>query len=170
MLNGVTNLFSREMRTLVKPVYQRFFHNLMALVTFVLGMSALYYGFEKRTIREYASEEIRWILKIFLCITIVTSSIAALKSGYQQFKDVVGTTRESILPEKSWKFCRFRLWKFIVRKQTVCVVWINKILRDWMQSLESCANVHLYSKRYFFYRVHSTVNTTFLLIQLHFCA
>ncbi|XP_037049821.1 uncharacterized protein LOC119084089 [Bradysia coprophila] len=101
MLNGVTNLFSREMRSLVKPVYQRFFHNLMALVTFVLGMAALYYGFEKRTIREYATEEVRWILKIFLCITIVTSSIAALKSGYQQFKDVIGTTRESILPEKS---------------------------------------------------------------------
>ncbi|KAJ6648538.1 hypothetical protein Bhyg_03768, partial [Pseudolycoriella hygida] len=31
MMNGVTNLFSREMRALIKPVYQRFFHNLMAL-------------------------------------------------------------------------------------------------------------------------------------------
>lgn len=100
MLNGVTNLFSREMRTLVKPVYQRFFHNLMALVTFVLGMAALYYGFEKRTVSAYATTEIVWILKIFLCITIITSSLAALKSGYQQFKDVVGV-RERIFPEKS---------------------------------------------------------------------
>lgn len=100
MLNGVANLFSREMRTLVKPVYQRFFHNLMALVTFVLGMAALYYGFNKRTVEAYATEEIRWILKIFLCITVITSSLAALKSGYQQFKDVVGI-RERTFQEKS---------------------------------------------------------------------
>lgn len=100
MLNGVTNLFSREMRKMIKPVYQRFFHNLMALVTFVLGMAALYYGIEKRTIRSYATEEICLILKIFLCITIVTSSIAALRSGYEQLKDVV-STRGGILPEKS---------------------------------------------------------------------
>lgn len=72
----------------------------MALVTFVLGMSALFYGFEKRTVTNYASEEVCWTLKIFLCITIVTSSLAALKSGYQQFKDVIGI-REGIFPEKS---------------------------------------------------------------------
>lgn len=84
----------------MKPVYQRFFHNLMALVTFVLGMAALYYGFNKRTVKAYATDEIRWTLKIFVCITIVTSSLAALKSGYQQFKDVVGI-RERIFPEKS---------------------------------------------------------------------
>lgn len=99
MLNGVTNLFSREMRKVVKPVYQRFFHNLMALVTFVLGMAALYYGFDKRTVSAYATEGIRWILKIFLCITIVTSSLAALKSGYEQFKDAVGIN-DRIFPEK----------------------------------------------------------------------
>lgn len=101
MLNGVTNLFSFEMRKLLKPVYQRFFHNCMALVTFVLGMAALYYGFDKRTVSTYATEEIRWILKIFLCITIITSSLAALKSGYQQFKDVVGIREGGIFPEKS---------------------------------------------------------------------
>lgn len=100
MLNGVTNLFSREMRKIVKPVYQRFIHNLMALTTFVLGMSALYYGFDKRTISTYASDEIRWILKLFLCLTIITSSLAALKSGYEQFKDIIGT-REGIFPEKA---------------------------------------------------------------------
>lgn len=72
----------------------------MALATFVLGMSALYYGFEKRTISTYATEEIRWILKLFLCITIFTSSLAALKSGYEQFKDIVGS-REKNYPEKA---------------------------------------------------------------------
>lgn len=90
MLNGVTNLFSREMRTIIKPVYQRFFHNLMALTTFVLGMASLYHGFDKSTVRTYATEELRWILKGFLCITIVCSSLAALKSGYKQFRGVIG--------------------------------------------------------------------------------
>lgn len=95
MLNGVTNLFSSEMRKLVKPVYQRFFHNLMALVTFVLGMASLFYGFDKKTVKNYASEEVCWTLKIFLCITIITSSLAALKSGYKQLKDVIGIREKS---------------------------------------------------------------------------
>lgn len=73
----------------------------MALATFVLGMAALYYGCDKRTVSAYATEDMRWILKIFLCITIFTSSFAALKSGYEQLKDVIGIRMNTIFPEKS---------------------------------------------------------------------
>ncbi|GAB0094711.1 hypothetical protein DMENIID0001_100360 [Sergentomyia squamirostris] len=90
LINGVTNLYSNEMSKFIRPVFQRFFHNLVALTTFVLGMASLYYGYEKRWVRSIASVEICWMLKIFGIFTIIFSSLAAIRNAYGQFRGAIG--------------------------------------------------------------------------------
>ncbi|XP_059620461.1 uncharacterized protein LOC132264325 [Phlebotomus argentipes] len=89
LVNGITNLYAKELSRFIRPVFQRFFHNLMALATFVLGMASLYYGYEKRWVRNIASDEICWMLKIFGCFTIIFSSVAAIRNGYEQLRNIV---------------------------------------------------------------------------------
>lgn len=43
MLNGISALFSVELRTYFRPLYWKFLHNLTGIVAFVLGKNILFY-------------------------------------------------------------------------------------------------------------------------------
>ncbi|XP_055300560.1 transmembrane reductase CYB561D2-like isoform X2 [Sitodiplosis mosellana] len=80
MLNGVSALWAAELRTYVKPVYLKFAHNLNGIAAFVLGMVALYFGYDKGFMEKNSREDIRMWLQALAIITIILSLIGALRS------------------------------------------------------------------------------------------
>lgn len=114
MLNGVTALFSVELKKRVKPIYFKMAHNITGMAAFVLGksvkllnlcresglfhqlnvqlfipgMTALHFGYDRKYMIKNSREDIRMWLQIFAIITIVLSIVGALRSLLKQLRIV----------------------------------------------------------------------------------
>lgn len=86
--NGVFNLYNQELAKYVKPVYQKAFHNVLGIVTFVIGMVSIYYGYNFRFVKNLVPAVMCDTLQIFTIITIVLSVYGALRALYFQLKQM----------------------------------------------------------------------------------
>lgn len=51
MLNGISALFSVELRTYFRPLYWKFLHNLTGIVAFVLGKNILFFFYDNLSLK-----------------------------------------------------------------------------------------------------------------------
>lgn len=112
MLNGISALWSIELRAFLKPLYWKFIHNLAGITAFVLGkvlknecfsiseftsifmktgMVTLYHGYDKKYMIKNSREDIRMWLQAAAIATIVLSTIGALRTFYVQIRSICAT-------------------------------------------------------------------------------
>lgn len=104
MVNGMSALWSVEMRKYVSPVYSKFFHLVVGLTAFVLGewqrrwinppfwkiktskimsvsgMVALFFGYDRKYMIKNSQEGVRMSLQALAIITIILSLIGAMRT------------------------------------------------------------------------------------------
>lgn len=116
-LNGTIALWAPEIRKWIKPVYSRWFHNVIGIIAFAIGMASIRYncdyycqheickfelficsshGYDLRDFRTRSTVPYMYALKWAAYITTVLSLIGAIKSLYEQTKGVVLTVKNSL--------------------------------------------------------------------------
>ncbi|XP_055599093.1 transmembrane reductase CYB561D2-like [Uranotaenia lowii] len=89
MCNGLGALYATELRMSIKPIYLKFGHSLLGLITFVIGMSAIVLGFDFRVFRENSTPELQTTLKVFTILVIFLSVPGALRTIASQVKTMM---------------------------------------------------------------------------------
>jgi len=100
-LNGTLALWAPEIRRWIKPVYSKFFHNVIGIVAFAVGMASISYGYDLHDFANRSTLQIRHALKWAAYITAVLSLIGAVRSLYGQAKGVILTTKNSLSSSSS---------------------------------------------------------------------
>lgn len=90
LLNGVSAMWSPQLRAWLRPVFTKSVHNLCGLLAFVVGMVSQLYGYDTGRVVRASTPEIRVALQIAAAVTIVLSTFGALKSLCGQLRDMFG--------------------------------------------------------------------------------
>lgn len=77
------------MRKLIHPLYLKFFHNLIGISCFVIGMITLYYGYKRKFMRNNTTFETRVFLSIATLSTASITACGALRTLYYQGASLV---------------------------------------------------------------------------------
>ncbi|KAG4072275.1 hypothetical protein HA402_004207 [Bradysia odoriphaga] len=88
-LNGTIALWAPEIRKWIKPVYSRWFHNVIGIIAFAIGMASISHGYDLRDFSRRSTVPIMYALKWAAYVTAVLSLIGAVKSLYEQTKGVI---------------------------------------------------------------------------------
>jgi cytochrome b-561 domain-containing protein 2 len=89
MLSGISALFSIELRKKVKPIYSKFIHTFLTLVSFSTGMVSIVIAYyTKSWLRRDDPGEIRFWIAAFTIVTILITVIAPLKTMWHQLKSI----------------------------------------------------------------------------------
>ncbi|XP_031624356.1 cytochrome b561 domain-containing protein 2-like [Contarinia nasturtii] len=81
MFNGIFALWAVELKKYFRPIYLKLAHNLNGLIAFVLGMTSLYFGYDKGFMKLNSREDIRLWLQALAIITILLSLVGAIRSS-----------------------------------------------------------------------------------------
>lgn len=88
LINGTLALFSIELKNYLKPIKTKFFHNLVGTSAFVVGMIALFFGYEYDFLfNGTPPEAVRWCQAVAI-ITIILSLFGAIRSMTTQAKSI----------------------------------------------------------------------------------
>lgn len=79
-LTGIFAFFSVELRRIIRPVLFKLLHNFLGIGCFVIGMTSLLYGYEKKWMKINASDEMTLTCVIFTYAITVFSLVGALGS------------------------------------------------------------------------------------------
>lgn len=109
LCNGVSALWSVELRNIFRPVLIKAIHNTAGIVAIVLGsinlrhtvfipyyyihftgLVSLYYGYDKKFMRTNSDVNIRFTLKIIAVVCVIFSLIGAFQSLCRQMKIIFG--------------------------------------------------------------------------------
>ena len=82
LCNGITSLFSTELRKYIKPVYSKCSHYFLGASCFILGMTAIILGYEKRIYHQNSTPEILTMLTCFTSLVIILSMIGTIRKVY----------------------------------------------------------------------------------------
>ncbi|CAD6997453.1 uncharacterized protein LOC101448760 [Ceratitis capitata] len=82
MLSGLLALFSKNLRRILSPLFNKGFHNLVGFGTFVTALVAQFYGYE------FFHHSLSWsfinVLQVVTLVSLVLTSIGPLKALYQK--------------------------------------------------------------------------------------
>lgn len=88
LINGTLALFSIELKNYFKPIKTKFFHILIGTSAFVVGMIALFFGYEFDFFFEGTPlEAVKWCQAVAV-ITIILSLFGAIRSLVTQAKSI----------------------------------------------------------------------------------
>lgn len=87
-LQGSTVFYSVKMKNLIKPVYNKALHNLTSILCLAVGMTSLIYGYQKRTMKQNATDEVRSFLITTAIVTTILSIIGAFKSCWNHIQNI----------------------------------------------------------------------------------
>lgn len=88
MISGLAALYSQKLKQFLSPLLNKTFHNLLGLVTFVLALTAQYYGYETGFFVRKTTEDFRILMKCIILMTLILSSVGPLKSLYHKLMNV----------------------------------------------------------------------------------
>ena len=88
---GISAYFSQKLKIYYKPLYVKIFHNVIATVTFITGMSSIIIAyFTKNTIIEHdPGNDVRFWMAGFTSITLLITLIGPFKTLANQIKAVL---------------------------------------------------------------------------------
>ncbi|RZC34800.1 cytochrome b561 domain-containing protein 1 [Asbolus verrucosus] len=86
---GVASAKAYHLKSILRPVWFKFAHNLFGLLGYLFGLTSLCYGLRKRTFRENTTYESQVATTVVIAVVGAWSIIAALRSGYNQLKNVI---------------------------------------------------------------------------------
>lgn len=89
IVNGLANLYNQELAKWIKPVYQKAVHNILGIVTFVIGMVSIYYSYNFRWVTSRIPAQMCDTLRILTIVTLVLSLFGALRALYLQMKQML---------------------------------------------------------------------------------
>ncbi|XP_055300562.1 transmembrane reductase CYB561D2-like [Sitodiplosis mosellana] len=89
MFNGISALWSIKLKKYARPVYFKLAHNLTGTTAFILGMIALFIGYDKGYMKKNSSDEIRLGLQILAIITVILSLIGAWRTAINHIRNVM---------------------------------------------------------------------------------
>lgn len=84
---GIAALYATKLRLIIPPVFVKFIHNLIGTACFTFGMVALYYGYERKFMIRNSTPEAATFMAWLTIITLILSSVGALRSLIQQGRD-----------------------------------------------------------------------------------
>lgn len=87
MVNGISALWSIELKNYARPVYFKLAHNLHGIVAFLLGMTALYFGYDKCYMQSYSREDIRLFLQVLLVLSVSLTLIGASRAALNHIRN-----------------------------------------------------------------------------------
>ncbi|XP_033220130.1 cytochrome b561 domain-containing protein 2-like [Belonocnema kinseyi] len=83
-LLGVFAFFAFRLRKMLRPVIFKFLHNFLGVFCFVIGMTSLLYGLEKRWMKNNATEGMAKTCIIFTYVITLFSLFGAIRSLFNQ--------------------------------------------------------------------------------------
>ena len=83
-LLGVFALFAVRLRHMVRPVILKFFHNFLGIFCFVIGMTSMLYGLEKRWMKKNSTNDMTKTCIIFTYAITLFSLFGAIRSLFYQ--------------------------------------------------------------------------------------
>lgn len=75
---------------IARPVLFKFLHNILGIAGYVIGMISLIYGYYTHWFVYYTSAETRIVASVATGIVTVWPLYAALRSCYEQFRNLIG--------------------------------------------------------------------------------
>lgn len=88
MINGISTLWSIKLKKFARPVYFKLIHNLNGMLAFVLGMVALYFGYDKCYMKDNSRADIRMWLQALAILTIALTLIGAWRATLNHLRNV----------------------------------------------------------------------------------
>uniref|UniRef100_A0A1A9W6U3 ascorbate ferrireductase (transmembrane) n=1 Tax=Glossina brevipalpis TaxID=37001 RepID=A0A1A9W6U3_9MUSC len=89
MISGLSALYSQKVKQFLSPLFNKTFHNLLGLITFVLALVAQYYGYQKGFFIRKTTEDFQILMKCIILISLILSSIGPIKSLYYKLNNVI---------------------------------------------------------------------------------
>lgn len=89
-MSGVTALFSIELMEHVKPVLNKFFHDLLGVLTFVFGLTTLIIAYKTKSFLQVNDPgEMRIIMIWLISIVIILTLIATFRTLWNHTKTII---------------------------------------------------------------------------------
>lgn len=90
MVSGLASLFSTSLRTFLSPLLNKTFHNILGMVTFVLALSAQYYGYDTHLFSHHVpTKDFVILMKCLTLISLVLSCLGPLKSLIYRISNII---------------------------------------------------------------------------------
>lgn len=84
ILSGCSALFSGKLKSFLRPIFSKFFHNLFAIVSFVFGIVAMIIAYNTRSFaRNYDPGNIRYVMIGLLSCILIFTLIGPLKTLFK---------------------------------------------------------------------------------------
>ncbi|KAI8121532.1 hypothetical protein CVS40_7390 [Lucilia cuprina] len=116
--SGLSALFSTRFKKLLSPLLNKTFHNILGIGTFVVALSAQYYGYETGFFsRKAPSADFIVLMKCLTLISLILSSIGALKALFHKSTNIV----RHYMPYFSTRLRNFK--SFTKKHSTTSWVW-----------------------------------------------
>ncbi|KAG4078224.1 hypothetical protein HA402_011296 [Bradysia odoriphaga] len=89
LCSGIIALKSFALRKIVRPALVKFFHYISGTMAILLGLVALYYGYDKKFMQANSDGQIRLCLQLIAGSTAIFSLIGALQSFYRGARTIL---------------------------------------------------------------------------------
>ncbi|CAD6222309.1 GSCOCG00000906001-RA-CDS [Cotesia congregata] len=86
---GITVVYAVKLRSFIPPVISKFIHNFLGIASFLTGMLAQCYSYNKNWFIKNAGNEIRTLCIVFTAVIAFINIIRPLKSLYAQIKSIL---------------------------------------------------------------------------------
>lgn len=83
---GVVTLYSLRLKHCVKPAKMKLFHNLVGVLTFVIGVASVIFGIYTHWFLKHASLSAQIVCTVFVVLGGIFTLESAVKSAYARFK------------------------------------------------------------------------------------
>jgi Eukaryotic cytochrome b561. len=83
---GVVTLYSLRLKQYVKPAKMKLFHNVLGVLTFVIGVASEMFGIYSHWFARHASLSAQVVCTVFVVLGGIFTVESAVKSAYARFK------------------------------------------------------------------------------------
>lgn len=96
ILSGCSALFSGKIKTFLRPIFSKFFHNVFAIFSFIFGIIAMIISYNTRSFaRDIDPGNMRYAMIGFLSCILLFTLIGPLKTLFRHFGIMFSSSTKS---------------------------------------------------------------------------